>query len=76
MVKSVTLDDAKVIVTKEKEIKNQLSAALEGSIILLISDKSVVTAIGNQKYIWEICESDLDKVVNCIIDSSVFRRCS
>lgn len=71
MVESVTLEDAKLIVTKEKEIKNQLSAALEGSIILLISDKSVVTAIGNQKYIWEICESDLDKVVNCIIDRFV-----
>lgn len=71
MVKSVTLEDAKLIVTKEKEIKNQLSAMLEGSIILLISDKSVVTAIGSQKYIWEICESDLDKVVNCIIDRFV-----
>lgn len=71
MVEPVTIEEAKLIVTKDKEITAQLGAALEGSIIVLISDKNVVSAIENQKYIWEICESDLDKVINCIIDRFV-----
>lgn len=71
MFESVALEDAKLIITKDKEIKNQLSTMIRASIILLISDKSGVTAIGNQKYIWRISESDLDKVVNCIIDRFV-----
>lgn len=71
MVKSVTLEDAKLIVTKEKEIKNQLSAALEGSIILLISDK---TGIGNCTLTCIAKEGGCSTTCNVLVESTFKKR--
>lgn len=71
MVDAVSFEDAKLIVTSDVAVKNRVDSAKENSIIVLISDKNIVNTVGKQKYIWEICETDLDRVVNCILDRFV-----
>ena len=71
LVNAVAFEEAKLIVTNDIAVKNRVNTIKDNTIIVLVSDKNIVSAVGNQKYIWEICESDLGEVVSCIIDRFV-----
>ena len=71
MIISAPVEKAMLLVSSGQKIMDQLKSAPQGAIAIVISDKKRVSFIGDQKYIWEIGESDLYEVFNSIIDRFV-----
>ncbi len=71
LVDSVNIENAKLIVSDNEEILRRIRTDVSGLIVVLLSDKNVVSVIGNGSYLWRIAASDLDTVLNSIVDRYV-----
>lgn len=70
-VSSVSIDKARLIITNNEGSISQAGMNQDSFIAVLISDKNKVTAIDDEKYVWEIPADGLDGALNSIIDRFV-----
>lgn len=66
-----TLDMATLIVTENRELVNQIANKSGMVIVVLLSNSSKVSSLGDMKYLWEIDSGRLNEVLNCIVDRFV-----
>ena len=65
------LENSALFITNNINKVNLASGGNGAKIIVLISDKSKVSSLGNMKYVWEIEEHRLSEVVNLITERFV-----
>ena len=71
MVLKSDANNAMLFITDKREMVDQISRKKGAAIIVLVSNRSVVSNIGEMQYLWEIEEDRLREVVTCIIDRFV-----
>lgn len=71
LVNYTSIENAKLIVSESDEILDHLNECAEGLIVVLLSEKNVVSSIGKENYLWKITDRDLDAVLSSIIDRFV-----
>ncbi len=71
LVSEVKIEDARIIITNNKEIVSQAKDNGQGFIILLLSDINRINVIGNERYVWELKEERLNTILESIVDRFV-----
>lgn len=71
LVNATDISNAKLIVSTDKAVVNQVRQNEGWTIVVLITGKNTVASIGDEKYVWEVAEDELDKVLSSIIDRFV-----
>lgn len=70
-VNSTSIENAKLVVSENKDVIDQIRRSAGSVIVVLLSGKKTVVSLGDEKYVWEIAAEDLDVVLNSIIDRFV-----
>lgn len=70
-VNATSVDNAKLIISNDKAIVDHARRNPYSVIVILITGRNTVTSIGDEKYVWEISEEELDKVLNSVLDRFV-----
>lgn len=63
--------NARLIISNDKSVVNQARQNSGWVIVVLITGNNTVVSVGDEKYVWEIAEDQLDKVLSSIIDRFV-----
>ncbi|MCR4568120.1 MAG: Ig-like domain-containing protein [Pseudobutyrivibrio sp.] len=71
LVSEAKIEDARIIITNNKDIASQAKENDQGFIILLLSDSNRIDVIGNEQYVWELKEERLNTVLESILDRFV-----
>lgn len=71
LVNATDMLNAKLIISNDKAVVNQARQNSGWVIVVLVSGNNTVVSVGDEKYVWEIAEDELDKVLSCIIDRFV-----
>ena len=71
LVNATDMANAKLIISNDKSVVNQVRQNSGWVIVVLITGNNTVVSVGDEKYVWEIAEDELDKVLNSIIDRFV-----
>lgn len=71
MVRSTNIENAFLIVTDRKDIIDKVKGKNGPAIVVIVSNRSVASKIGDMKYLWEIEEARLKEILGCIIDRFV-----
>lgn len=66
-----TIENAFLYITNNRDTINLISNENGAKMIVLVSNQSKVTSLGNMKYIWEIEEHRLNEIVNLVIERFV-----
>lgn len=70
-VNSTSIESARLVVSENKEVIDQIRRSVGSVIVVLLSEKKTVVSVGDEKYVWEVPAEDLDVVLNSIIDRFV-----
>lgn len=70
-VNATDIANAKLIISNDKSAVNQAKQNSGWVIVVLITGNNTVVSVGDEKYVWEIAEDELDKVLSSIIDRFV-----
>lgn len=62
------IENAFVYVTENKDLARQVLAKSGEAIVILLSDKSSVSSLGDMKYVWEIPSDRLKNVLDSVVD--------
>lgn len=71
LVNATDMANAKLIISNDKSVVNQVRQNSGWVIVVLVTGNNTVVSVGDEKYVWEIAEDELDKVLNSIIDRFV-----
>lgn len=71
LVNATDIAHAKLIISNDKGVVEQASRNEGWLIIVLITGRNTVVSIGDEKYVWEVAEDDIDKVLSSIVDRFV-----
>lgn len=71
MVGQANIEDSFLYITKNSALSQQILGKNGPAIVILLSDISKVTSIGDMKYQWEITEDRLKDVIDVIVDRFV-----
>jgi len=68
LVTSTELENAFLIVTTNTGMVSQLASKNNPAIVVCVSGRNIVSCFGDMQYLWEIEESRLNEVLDCIVD--------
>lgn len=71
MVTYSNVEDARLIVAKSEDVLNKIGSDSEGLIAVVLSDKNAVVSFGKRNYLWKIPVSELNTILNSIVDRFV-----